>query len=51
MVRAAELGAGGGKATAGDEVGGHSGPESGSSVHLGSVSAIEQISGENMDVP
>ena len=34
VVRAAELGAGGGKATAGDGVGGHTGPESGSSVHL-----------------
>jgi hypothetical protein len=34
VVRAAELGSGGGKATAGNEGGGHSGPESGSSVHL-----------------
>lgn len=34
VVRAAELGAGGGKATASDGGSGHSGPESGSSVHL-----------------
>lgn len=34
VVRAAELGAGGGKATTGDERGGHSGPQSGSGVHL-----------------
>lgn len=37
MVRAAELGAGGREATAGDEVGGHSGAEGGGSVHLGAA--------------
>ena len=35
VVRATELGTGGGKATAGDEGGGHTGPKSGSGVHFG----------------
>ena len=44
VVRAAELGAGGGKATTGNEGGGHSGAESGSSVHLGQCQ--RQLRGE-----
>ncbi|KAA8649126.1 uncharacterized protein ATNIH1004_005021 [Aspergillus tanneri] len=35
VVRAGELSTGGGKATAGDKGGGHSGPESSSGIHLG----------------
>lgn len=38
VVRAGELGTSGREATAGDEVGGHSGADSGSGVHLGSIS-------------
>lgn len=41
MVRAGELGTGGREATTGEEVGGHSGAESGGGVHLSRLAAIE----------
>jgi hypothetical protein len=52
VVRAGELGTGGREATAGDEVGGHSGTESGGGVHLGRLAGIdmELMSKTNLEV-